>query len=458
MNKGLGRRAFLGALGATGVLAGLSEGRARTSALVSGNGKSGRPLRFIGIYTPHGRAHELWQPRANFQIHYPESSLGPFDDVGSYGRSFRDQLVVIDGVDLSAGIEVGTTGHDGPRAIFTGSGANGKNASIDQFLAFECGLGAETPHTALALGVGSDQSDIGSSVSYAAGGTPVPKWIDPAQTFAELFGSSLGGQRAEQLARDRARGKSVLDVVRQDLKELSARAPASERQKIEQHQHALREIEKRLGGYGRSCDAPEPPDQRSFPKWRSYGGGEPYLDAVTDLQIDLLARAFACDLSRFATLFLADLSRTNRYPDLPSDVHADVAHRYDARTERHPGTPKTWQALATQNRYTYGKVARLLSRLAEAGVLEDTLVYVSSDMGDPARHSSRGVPTLIAGGAGGHFRLGRYLDFRGAAGGGIPNNRVLVSICHAFGVPTPRFGQARDASIVTGRLDDLHTS
>lgn len=48
------------------------------------------------------------------------------------------------------------------------------------------------------------------------------------------------------------------------------------------------------------------------------------------------------------------------------------------------------------------------------------------------------LPTLLAGGAGGHFKLGRYIDLRAAPSGGIPNNRILVSICKPSLKPTPR--------------------
>jgi len=448
----LGRRAFLAALGASAALPGFAR--------ASGSGaaepvRGGKPRRLVCVYMPHGRAHELWQPRAGFDIAYPEASLAPFDDPATYGKSYKDRLLVVDGVDLSAGIAVGTTGHDGPRALFTGSGADGKNASVDQFLADEQGLGAETPHTSVVLGVGNDASDIGSNVSWATGGTPVPKWIDPAQTFAELFGAPLGKQH-DELERERLAGKSLLDAVRGDLGRLAARAPASERSKIQQHAQALREIEKRLTGERRDCGMLEAPDRGGFPRLRAFGGGEPFFDRITDLQIDLLARALACDVTRFSSLFLADLTRTGLPLGLPDDVHGEVAHRYDARTDKHGGTPSTWSALATQNRYSYSKVARLLQRLDEAGVLDETLVYASSDMGNPALHSSRGVPTLLLGGAGGHFKMGRYLDLRRPASTeGTPNNRILVSICQAFGVHTNRFGHAADAGIVTGALDSL---
>jgi hypothetical protein len=448
----LARRAFLSALGATGALLGLE----RTSGAGAPASKtSGKPLRLACVYMPHGRAHELWQPRADFDIAFPDATLAPFDDPATYGRSFKSDLLVVDGVDLTAGIAVGTTGHDAPRAIFTGSGANGKNASIEQFLADEKGLGAPTPHTSVVLGVGNDASDIGSNVSWARGGTPIPKWIDPAQTFAELFGAPLGAKK-EELERERQAGKSVLDAVRSDLNRLALRAPASERTKVEQHAQALREIEKRLAGAPQSCAAPEAPDPAKFPRLRAFGGGEPYLDHVTDLQIDLLARALACDITRFSSLFLADLTRTGLVPDYPLDVHGDVAHRYDAKNDKNPGRPSTWHALGVQNRYAHSKIARLLMRLDEAGIVGDTLVYASSDMGDPALHSSRCVPTLLFGG-GGPFKMGRYLDLRRPGRyDGTPNNRILVSICQAFGVPTNRFGSAADPEIVTGRLEALY--
>lgn len=255
--------------------------------------------------------------------------------------------------------------------------------------------------------------------------------------------------------RERRLSKSVLDGVRADLGRLRARAPASERVKLEQHADALREIEKRLAHVERACAAPPAPP--SFPRHRAGGGGEPYFDAITDLQIDLLARALGCDLTRFATLYLANLTRTGLVAELPEDVHGEVAHLYDARTPSHPGSPASWHKLALQNRYGYGKVARLLQRLDEAGALDTTLVHASSDMGDPARHSSRNVPTLLAGGRDVKLRFGRFVDLhRGERlQEGVPNNRLLVSICQLFGVETDRFGHARDPEVVAGRLAEV---
>jgi hypothetical protein len=96
----------------------------------------------------------------------------------------------------------------------------------------------------------------------------------------------------------------------------------------------------------------------------------------------------------------------------------------------------------------------LLQRLDESGILPDSLVYAASDMGDPARHSSRHVPTLLLGGAGGHFKMGRYLELDATRG--TPHNRLLVSICQAFGVATNRFGTSSSSAVVSGRLEPLY--
>lgn len=435
------RRTFLAALG----LSGASIAWANTASA-----EAGPPRRFIGVFTPHGRAHELWQPGPAFDLTYEGCILKPFDDAETFGESFRDRLLVLDGVDLAAGIEVGTVGHEASRVILTGSGADGKNPSLDQYLAVDQGLGASTAHTSLVLGVGYEGSEIGFNISYATGGTPIPKLIDPAKVFDELFGAALTGERADALRARRALEMSVLDVVSRDLGSLSRRAPRSERVKLEQHTTALREIEKRLNRKPPRCAIPDTPP--AFQKLRAYGGGERSFDEITKLQTDLLARAIACDLTRFATLYLADLSRTGLDPTLPPDVHAEVAHRYSAKDGNRPGDPATWRSLARQNRYSYSQVARLLQRLSEAGVLDDTLVYVSSDMGDPARHSSRDVPTLIAGG-GSAFPLGRYVDLREAKGGALfPNNRILVSLCNAFGVAVERYGHSKNSQTTIGAL------
>lgn len=410
-----------------------------------------RARRFVGIYAPHGVARELWVPGPGFDIGYESCSLQPFDDPATFGQSFRERIVVVEGLDLSAGIEAGTVGHEGARVMLTGSAADGDNASVDQFLAVEQRLGSSTPHSSLVLGVGVYQTDIGSNISYQAGGRPMPKRIDPSDVYDAVFGELIvpkDPEAAQRVRAQRALQKSSLDFLGDQLAALSTRLPRADAEKLDQHLTAQRELERRLARFEARCALPSRP--HAFASVREGAGASRFFDAITDLQIDLIAQAMACDVARFATLFLADLSRTRLMHDMPEDIHFDVSHRYRASSEGQPGHPESWLLLARQNRYSYSKVARLMQRLAEGRLLDDTLIYVSSDMGDPARHSSRAVPTLLAGGG---FKGGRHIVSGGKAAGA--NNHVLVSICHAFGVPVAAFGQARDPRITMGPLPEL---
>jgi hypothetical protein len=444
--KRVTRRTALTALGAGAAVGALGAGE-RLAAQTEG------ATYFVGVFMPHGMARELWLPRPGFDITYDGCSLAPFADVARLGKSYADRVLVLEGLDLTAGIEGGTTGHDASRVILTGSSQRGRNASLDQFLALERGLGQSTPLSSLVLGVGSPAPDLGQCISYAQGGIALPKLIDPSQTFAQSFSQFVVGADAAALAqseRERRLGKSLLDYWHRDLAALSARSPASERYKLDQHQNALRELEKRLVANVEGCAAPPAPDSSQFPALNAYGGGEPYFDTVTDLQIDLLAQALSCGVTRVATLFLADLSRTRLDPALPDDVHLGVAHLYKSGGRAGGGDPESWLPLARQNRYTCEKLARLVQRLDQLGILEQTVLIALSDMGDPNRHTSRQVPALLAGGWGGLLKGGRHIDL-GAAG--TPNNRLLVTVQRAFGVDSDTFGEADDASITRGMLD-----
>ncbi len=452
------RRRFLLAIGAGALATRLSRSKAWAAGdeLPPRPTPGAEPLRFIGVFAPHGCAHELWKPGPHFDLKYDDCSLSPFDSPEQFGRSFKEQLLVIDGLDLAAGIEMGTVGHDASRVILTGSGVTGKNASIDQFLAVDRMLGADTPHTSVTLAVGNERTELGSNISYGRGGIPTPKWIDPERVFDELFGAPLSKEGKVQAEQQRRRRASVLDFVREDLASLAERVPVAERDKMEQHATALREIEKRLLPMQRQCAAPPRPQRAAFPRLEAYGGGEAYFETITHLMVDMLARAMACDLTRFATLMLGDLSRTDMYPGYPVDVHQAVAHRYFAHTNKGKDRPETWKALALQNRHSYAQVARLLQRLDEAGILGDCCVLVQSDMGDPARHSSRNIPTVLAGGCGGRLSMGRYIDVRTAKSEQYyPNNRLLVSLCQVFGVPISRFGSSPNSKTLIGEMPEL---
>jgi hypothetical protein len=465
------------------------------------------PLKLVTMSHPHGIASEYFSARSatspdisveglslkgtdtetSFDIAYPNCSLQPFDDAATYGKSFKDRLLLIEGLDLAS------DGHDAVASILTGSPLNGglpANSSLDQYLAVEMGLGSATRKSNVALAVGSPDTYPGSTLSYSKGGVGVGKIISPLEAFDYLFGGFVpAGDGAGQaaLARKNALGQSVVDSVREDCNRLRARLAPVEQQKMDQHLASIRDLEKTFGSMSKACSmVPKRPMASDFPvdigKLVRFNGGEPTFDVVTTFFVDLLAQAFACDVTRFATLVLNDLpwdSAGNAQTDslgygLPADLHNEVAHKYQSYAFNWEGKlagmgdAATWLPLAKYNKYIYGKVARLLQKLDELGALDSTLVYVTSELGNPNLHSSASAPTVLAGGKDVPFRFGRRLqvtpdcappndsckprDAKFAAGA---NNHLLVSIAQAFGTETNTFGAGPDSAFTTGALSGM---
>jgi hypothetical protein len=466
------------------------------------------PLKLVVISSPHGIAKEYWAMRAedspdiavedlstrgtdtetSFDIAYPNCSLQPFDDPETYGKSWKDRLLLIEGLDLAS------DGHDAVASILTGSPlTNGQplNSSLDQFLAVESGLGAATRRSNVVLDVGEPNPFPGHTLSYSAGGVGVGKIISPFEAFDFLFDGFAAPDDAEgqsALLRRNELGQSVIDAVREDCNRLRGRLAPAEQQKMDQHLAAIRDLEKSFGSTlgGPACSPPARPSTGDFPedtvRLQAFNGGEPTYDAVTNYFIELLAQAFACDITRFGTLVMNDLpwdSPNNASTDalgfgLPSDFHNLVAHTYSSRGYdwenklARTGDQATWLPLAKYNKYVYGKVARLIERLDSLGAFDDVLLYATSELGDPNAHSSAAVPTVLAGGVNVPFRFGRRLrlspdcvppndscSVRDPMFAGGANNHLLVSIAQAFGVEVDSFGQGPDASFTTGALPGL---
>src|SRR6185436_1906546 len=302
----IGRRRFLRGLGAGAAALPLVRLVASSRASEAGLPP---PLRFIGVYHPHGIAAELFARRegeteTSFALDYPDSQLQPFDDAATYGRSFKDNIIVVEGVDVLSD----TNAHNSAGTILTGSrivGGDGGlpwNSSLDQFLAVENRLGDVTLVPSIALAVGSKQLSARETLSFAQGGVPVSKIIDPAVAFDFLFRRAVvGADPAAQARAERAQrlGKSLIDFARGDIQRLRARVGPFEVQKLDQHLAALRALEKKRDVLSLPSGCTLPVRPAAFPRLERHNGGEPYFDAITDLHIDLLALAMGCDITRF---------------------------------------------------------------------------------------------------------------------------------------------------------------
>ena len=92
-----------------------------------------------------------------------------------------------------------------------------------------------------------------------------------------------------------------------------------------------------------------------------------------------------------------------------------------------------------------GAVAKLKeTREQGESLLDRTMVYLSSNLGNASSHSTRNLPVLLAGGG---FRHGQHLAFAGA--NAPPLSNLYVSMLQRLGIEADRFGSS------TGTLTGL---
>ncbi|AUX35384.1 uncharacterized protein SOCE836_075750 [Sorangium cellulosum] len=96
------------------------------------------------------------------------------------------------------------------------------------------------------------------------------------------------------------------------------------------------------------------------------------------------------------------------------------------------------------------QIAYLLGRLdavreGDGTLLDNTLVVVGRELGSTAHRMER-VPFVMAGGAGGALKTGRYLGYDGA-----DHAKLLVSIAQLMGLETSSIGnRKRDSGPLSG--------
>lgn len=444
LRQRLSRRQFLA--GSAGVAVGLpllqSLGAAHAQPIVP-------PKRLVLMYTPNGVIPDAWWPTNTTS----ETSfdLGPIHQPLA---AFKDKLILFSGVDLTVALSgPGGLHQRGIGGLFTGrrlqSGGQfvdgcgqtsgwADGISIDQEVAKANGRG--TLLGSLELGVRALDNDVQGRIAYAGAGQPLPPMNDPQAVFDRLFaGLEPGNAALDEL---RLRRRSVLDTVQSQFSTLSPRLSASDRIRVEAHLELVRDVERRMtevSGGTSTCKAPTRPPVL-------LPTNEMDVPLIADLELDLLALAFACDTTRVASYQISTALNRIRYPWLASTgeghslSHAGVSDTA-ARTE-----------LISRQTWHSGRLAYFLGKLRDirepdgSTVLDNTLVLWGNEVSLGYTHTHANIPFLMAGGSW-HFRTGRHLTYPG-----VSHSNLLVSVLNAMGLPHTTFGQAE---FCTGPLTGL---
>jgi hypothetical protein len=155
---------------------------------------------------------------------------------------------------------------------------------------------------------------------------------------------------------------------------------------------------------------------------------------ITRLQLDLLALALACDLTRVGSVQFSTAVNAIGFPWLNSTAEGhNLSHRG-------PSDTAAKEQLIQRSRWYAEQVAYFVQRLAEVTegdrtLLDNTVLVWGNEVSLGSSHSHEDIPFVLLGSAGGHFRTGRFLEL-----GGQPNNRLLVSLLQALQVEATTFG------------------
>jgi hypothetical protein len=300
--------------------------------------------------------------------------------------------------------------------------------SLDQFAAERIGGETRTPSLSLA--------DEGVGLSWTRSGAPVPADSSPSRVFARFFLEGRPEDVAAQARRLRD-GQSILDSVRGQAGRLTASLGAGDREKLDEYFTSVRELEQRIARSEEWAKKPKPKVNATQPQDISTPTD---LIGRTRLLFDLTHLALQSDSTRLVTIMLLGTSGVPPIPGV-SLGHHDLSH--------HGQDPVKLEQLKKVELEKMKRVRDLLAKLKEsqeedATLLDRTMVFFSSNLGNASNHSARNLPVLLAGGG---FRHGKHLAFDPASP--PPLSNLYLSMLHRLGIEAEKFGSS------TGTLPGL---
>ncbi len=389
--------------------------------------------RFLTYYVPNGVYMDAYTPASAGR----DFDLTPILDAL---RPLRDKITVITGLDNLPGVSINGGEHPaGTGAFLTCTrvnktdGANLRNGiSVDQVAANV--IGGDTRRHSLQLGIeggtniggcdGGYSCAYARNISWASPTQPLPKTISPQVLFDRLFEGFDSRATAEEQDRRRRHRRSVLDATQTGVGALSPRLGASDRAKLDEYLTGIRELELRIGNSDvTACLAPERPPENP-----------PFLEHL-DLMTDLMVKAFECDQTRVISFMLGNSASNRSFPWLGLNAGHHIMSHYE-------GAPDIPAALTAVGAWEVSHLATLCARLdavqeGERTLLDNTVVYWSSEVEDGNTHSHRNLPILLVGGGNMGLETGRHLVYDR-----LPLANLYKSTLDLLGAPVESFGNS----------------
>jgi BMFP domain-containing protein YqiC len=282
----------------------------------------------------------------------------------------------------------------------------------------------------------------GRGLSWTRSGVAIPPEGQASGVFKQLF---LQGTPAEieRQVRDLDTGRSILDVVSEQARDLRRNVGARDRARLDQYYSGVRDLEHRLQESRGWAEKPKPTVKASPPV--DPASPAQYMARV-QVMYDLARLAFETDSTRAITLMLNSVGTP-----VVQIAGATITDSYHNLSHHGMAEDKLTQ-LKLIDEWHMKLLAGLFRGLKSARedgatLLDRTMVLYGSNLGDANAHSTTNLPTLLAGGG---FRHGQHLAFDRARNYPLPN--LFVSMLQRMGIEETGFGPS------TGTMTGLETA
>ncbi len=398
--------------------------------------------RFMGIFSAHGWSPTYWADNRLAERPATEGFNTGLGFIHKPLEAYQDQLTICAGLDSTASMPPpGTSGGDHARAAAALTGAPPKKTggpdiwcgtSVDQLIAQK--YGQETVLPSMQIGIEDPGSATGvcgwgyscaytNSISWSAPNRPLPHEINPMIMFERLVGD--GATPEMRLARKKA-AVSILDGVTNKIADMKRELPKGDRARLDDYLENVREIERRLQLAAKAGT--------SVPGMEMPFGAPPSIDEHIKLVWDIQHLAFQADITRVsAMMFCRDESATS-YPEAGTNTANHGASHHGEDDKRR----EDWAKI---NRYWMKTFAGFAKKMKETpdgdgNLLDHSLLFWTSNMGNGNQHSHVNCGSLMLGGASGRHKPKLNVYAEG------PTSNLLLSLLHMYDIQTEKIGDS----------------
>ena len=152
------------------------------------------------------------------------------------------------------------------------------------------------------------------------------------------------------------------------------------------------------------------------------------------LMAGLLARALQCNQTRVFNVLLSDTTSNLRRRG-STTTHHTLTHEEPVNPDLGYQEQVGW--FATQSMFAWRDFLDALAAIPEGDgtLLDNCMVLAHSDCSIAKSHAVEGIPTMVAGNAGGRIRTGFHV-----AGKADPISRIGLTVQQAMGLQVERWG------------------